>query len=946
MRFFYLFLILSSYQLAFSQENEIGNWQQFINNDKETDLIQDDTTIYCLLNYKEIKQFTSNNYHIIRKLDENFAIVSISALNFKKIRTTKRRIWIVNNLWKLNPNLDKQNKDKMQNFIVKVSNQNDFKNFLKNKSGLRTINKNNNIFIIQSSLAELKSLGIADSPFVQYIGFESLTPKHESKIAEMDLSVNQINLLHHLYPGTTGNNQTISIKDNNFDKADIDLHDKYISSPEASPFIDAHATAMATIAAGWGNSSIKGKGVAYECKISASDYSNIFPDSPEQLTTLNVFTQNHSYGTEIENFYGAVAEAYDQACYSNPNLLHVFSAGNAGEMIPDNGNYKGLGKYANLTGNFKMSKNTLSIGSVNYNDEIMNFSSKGPAFDGRIKPELLAFSYNGTSNSTALISGLSILLQQEYQIINGGNASSALIKACLINSARDVGTAGPDFSSGFGKVDAFQSISTIKKNNFILGQVANSESKTYQIYIPPDAADLKITLVWTDPPAPINSNITLVNDLDLKLIAPDASVWEPWVLDHSATIEAITAPAKRGEDHLNNVEQITIANPISGDYTIEIKGFDVTSANQHFALVYQWKNTNSFRWTYPTASDAISTGQNPVIRLQWDNTYITDTGELSASFDQGLSWQIIDNQADLTSNYYEWKPDELKNGITLLKMNIKNQEYLSDTFVIAKETNLTVALDCEEIIELNWNENKNASSYKIYNFEQNKMLPFAETDQPFYAINKAEFDTSLFAVQAVFNNGSLSQRSETINYTTFGANCYFNSFYAQNISDDINQGIEIYLETGSVFQLNRVEIYRIKKNEAELITSFVLPSENNFIYLDPDPMQGINCYQAKIVLNDGTDYYSEIIEVPFLREQAFLIFPNPTNNSGINIISKNFQEQIITFKLYDADGAEILSSPLHSNFEHIDLQSVRSGVYFYKLESSQGSIQSSKLIIQ
>jgi hypothetical protein len=38
---------------------------------------------------------------------------------------------------------------------------------------------------------------------------------------------------------------------------------------------------------------------------------------------------------------------------------------------------------------------------------------KGPAFDGRIKPEMVAFGIDGSSGAAALVSGVAILLQQQ-----------------------------------------------------------------------------------------------------------------------------------------------------------------------------------------------------------------------------------------------------------------------------------------------------------------------------------------------------------------------------------------------------------------------------------------------------------------------------------------------------------------------------------------------------
>ena len=82
---------------------------------------------------------------------------------------------------------------------------------------------------------------------------------------------------------------------------------------------------MATIVSGLGNSSVLGKGVAQNAKLQSSNFLNIYPDETADLQ--GVSTQNHSYGTVIENFYGSLANAYDTQLSLNPNFQKTkFSA--------------------------------------------------------------------------------------------------------------------------------------------------------------------------------------------------------------------------------------------------------------------------------------------------------------------------------------------------------------------------------------------------------------------------------------------------------------------------------------------------------------------------------------------------------------------------------------------------------------------------------------------
>ncbi|WP_040574034.1 S8 family serine peptidase [Pontibacter sp. BAB1700] len=98
--------------------------------------------------------------------------------------------------------------------------------------------------------------------------------------------------------------------------------------------------------------------------IAHSSFEELFPDKSETLLTQGISVQNHSYGVGVENYYGLEAQAYDQQSYQHPELLHVFSSGNSGDKSETSGTYANLPGIANLTGQFKTSKNTLSVGAL------------------------------------------------------------------------------------------------------------------------------------------------------------------------------------------------------------------------------------------------------------------------------------------------------------------------------------------------------------------------------------------------------------------------------------------------------------------------------------------------------------------------------------------------------------------------------------------------------
>jgi hypothetical protein len=445
---------------------------------------------------------------------------------------------------------------------------------------------------------------------------------------------------------------------------------------------------MATIIGVGGNSFYTGKGVSWGCMISSADYKNLMPDN-EAYSQYKISVQNHSYGVGIENFYGSDAAAYDASIIANPYLLHVFSSGNTGNDSSTTGAYTNINGFANLTGSFKMAKNILTVGSLNSVDIIPALSSKGPAYDGRVKPELVAYGESGSSEAAALVSGIALLLQDTYKKLHNGQLpENALLKSMLLNAADDVGNRGIDFSSGYGNVNAFRSINNLVDGKYFHDSVIQSEVKSFSLHIPPNSQDLKLTLVWNDPAAPPNSFNALTNDLDLELQHDETKKsWSPWVLNSSPNKDSLQALPVRKRDSLNVVEQISIDFPLEGNYAIKVKGHSVFNAAQSFYIAYQWDTTNNFHWKFPTYNDNIVSGTANVIR--WDSYYQNQKGKLFFSSNNGSSWQLIDSSVDLGKNKYSWfTPDTFSRGI--LKMEVQNKIFATDTFNISSPLSLSV----------------------------------------------------------------------------------------------------------------------------------------------------------------------------------------------------------------------------------------------------------------
>ncbi len=931
-----------------AQQKIDSNWDSFIDTNalRPSDVVDENVPVTALVIFEKkpkLQALASKRLTVLRILDANHLIVSAKQADLNAI-LNEVLTFSVNNLWKLS-DISLLSHPGTQTYTIRASDPLRLKQLLLDNARTFFISEQyGDIFVVKATSIAVMNILLPQS-FVSYIGKESFDVVAESSVNDLDLSFNNIRKVKNEFPDLDGSGMLVSVKDQLFDENDIDLEGKIVASAIASEDLNIHGTNMASIIAGSGNSSVTGLGVTPSAQVTSSDLTQVLPDDITIFENMGIIAQNHSYGTVlIDNFYGAQARAYDQHVYDNPTLVHTFSAGNSGEETPESGTYADVGMVANLTGNFKMAKNLLTVGAVNATGDALPFSSKGPAHDGRIKPELVAYSNVGTSNAAAMTTGVITMLQQEYQNTQSTAPSAALIKALLINGAQDVGNPGPDFSTGYGNIDAYESIQQLKNGQFIVDQITPAETKNYTITVPANAVQLKVSLVWTDPAAEVNTNIALVNDIDLRLVSPSNTTWLPWILDSSPNLSSITANATRGEDHLNNIEQVSLEDPVSGDYTIVLEGFDISTTSQEFALVYSWEVANQFSWDFPTASDNYPYDGETFSYLKWNSSLSENTGRIEVSYDGGTNWEVLSDGANLENEQFQWTPPLELNTLAQLKMVVGGQEFLSDSFTISHLPSIRTGLDCEDTIEINWNALPGIDTYEVYNYQNQVMTPIQQTVDTTYTFNRNAFTSNLFSVAPIFSDGSKGIRSVAVDYTLFEAGCYINSLFA--MVPEAQNGVELFLSLGSLHDVAQIDFMRITPENSVTIGSLTDFDTLDITFLDETPMQGQNKYQVLVTLNDGRSYLSEIADIYFLTDQAFLVFPNPTTNEGINVYTKNFDGANVYFDLYSMEGRYLFRKTVNSDRAFISLNEVRPGIYIYRLSSSSGESESKKIVIR
>lgn len=432
----------------------------------------------------------------------------------------------------------------------------------------------------------------------------------------------------------TGTNVPVMVRDG----GEVSLHPDF-GSPSRVTVVQetnasTHATHVAGTIAGSGAGSSSAKGMApaaliysytYKIGYSATEIASGYASNACRIS-------NHSYGSVIgwyqndedvwvwagyTNYWGdyrSGSEDWDIVAAS-ADLLICKSAGNDRNddgpgPEPHDGTYYDdpsiSNPYYDLIEYRGCAKNVFTVGAVSGSKTITTFSCTGPTDDGRIKPDLVADgqslystinttsygSLSGTSMSTPVLSGILAVLTELYQrAFDGSEPGHAVMKALLVNTAEDLGRAGPDYVYGWGLADAGAAAETLTNNSsssarILRGAVRESETNTYTLTLDSAATPLKMTLAWTDLAGNPTAADALKNDLDITLTAPGGgTVHYPYIMPYAQSGASPTNPAVTGTNEWDNIEQIEVASASTGVWTIAVAGTTVPGGNQDYVLV-------------------------------------------------------------------------------------------------------------------------------------------------------------------------------------------------------------------------------------------------------------------------------------------------------------------------------------------------------------------------
>ena len=585
---------------------------------------------------------------------------------------------------------------------------------------------------LQLRVHQERLMEIASLPFIQYL---ELIPPPSEKEDTRGRSLHRANLVAGDGPfgkKYDGTGVGVLVRDDGQLGPHIDLQGRLYNYANGAADDGTHGDGVAGIIGGAGNLNPYMKGMAAGADLFATDYEGSFQDITLSLhVNQGVMITNSSYSNGCNAGYTLASQTVDQQLFEYPTLMHVFSAGNSNGS---NCNYGAGNQWGNITGGHKMAKNSIATANILADGSLVQSSSRGPAHDGRLKPDIAANGdghesldpnnlyqvFSGTSAAAPGVAGCLAQLTHAYRTIYGvPDAPAALLKTCILNTANDLGNVGPDFKFGWGHINAWRALQVLEKNQWLEGDADQNSNITHSLQIPSGVKEAKIMVYWAEPPAGPNNAKALINDLDLTVESAQTGVRRPWVLNYSPNPTTLDAPATTGRDSINNVEQVLLTDPTAGTYTIRIKGSAVPMGPQHYYIVWEFI-TDEIKVTYPAGGEGFAPGE--VERIHWDAYGNTGTFTLRYSTDGGSTFQpIIAIGGD--RRMFDWTvPNTVSGNVRILVFRGTKRDTTDfPCSIVPVPANLQITKVCPAILTLGFTSVNDTLQYEGYLLGQKYM---------------------------------------------------------------------------------------------------------------------------------------------------------------------------------------------------------------------------------
>lgn len=797
---------------------------------------------------------------------------------------------------------------------------------LKNKGTFLTDQKyqNRNGYFI--TIAQANLLALAQHPAITYISASVEDEALLDKAKYYTGAGNAIATPLNNGLGLTGKGVTIGVGDDS-NPLHPDINDRLI---DLNPLIQsAHGHHVTGTVGGAGLINEAYTGFSPKSTLISQYFSRVIVESDNYIANYNMNITNNSYGANLNScyyfgMYDGNSQYIDEQVLGNNSLLHVFAAGNSA-VINCSGYPNG---YGTVAGHYQPSKNVLVVANMGKTETTFNsYSSIGPTKDGRIKPEITAvgsdliatgnnnnyYSNTGTSMASPNVAGAAGLITEFYEGIYAAKPASALLKAVLINGADDVGNPGPDFKFGFGLMNVQNSINILQNQSWIKDSINTNQTKAINLTIPANVAKLKVLLYWHDAVGnPIASKM-LVNDLDLKIHNTATGDILPWVLNHN--LANVTDNATRGIDRRNNVEQVTLDNPVAGNYEIIVNGYDVPMGSQAYYVIYDYIY-DSLQLRFPQGGEAIIAGETQ--NIYWNSADKTNPSTVSFSTDNGASWTVLAANINAATQHHAYTFPAINSTTCKIKVNKGGKEIISNAFSIIQRPSASLAnQQCPGSIKINWNTNAAASSYNVYYNDNGEMKLIGNTAASTYTFTNLDQNRIYWVAVAPVVNGKTGTRSIAIQRKPNTGTCTdmnngdltITKHFLQNgrelTSNALSNKTPLLVEIGNQCNTttSNFNIHYNINNGAWISKSFstaITPGNKISLVIDSIDLSAVQNYNIKVAVKNVSQTDAQAINDTL----TFLVrnIANPVLNLSLNPINEGFETASFKLKGIDTVG--------------------------------------------
>jgi hypothetical protein len=397
--------------------------------------------------------------------------------------------------------------------------------------------------------------------------------------------------------GFRGEGVRAEVLDAGFLSTHVDFNSGLPPIAHGSFNVDSHGTATYGINFGRGTANPQGRGMLPDAQGILADYdflTNRYTHTAQlKQEPYKAVYQSNSWGSSLTTAYNTISAEMDDILFINDFVL-LNSQSNAGsqQSRPQ-----------------AWAKNVVSIGGISHfntatlTDDRWTSASVGPAADGRLKPELAYFydgiftttsssttaytsGFNGTSSATPMTAGhFGIFFEMWHKGIFGNPTGATVFdsaphmttaKAVMINTAIQwdmtiPGTNTTRVRQGFGRAD-LTNLYNLRDRMLIVNEtdvLTNLQTKSYAVDVPSGSTDpLKVTMVYNDPKGSPSGTRARINDLSLKVTAPNGDIYHG---NNGLGVGGGMWSTPGGSANIvDTVENVFIQTPAAGTWTIEV----------------------------------------------------------------------------------------------------------------------------------------------------------------------------------------------------------------------------------------------------------------------------------------------------------------------------------------------------------------------------------------